>query len=77
MLTKFLFLGEGCGLFFWRGGGGSADFNFLGVGIFSELEYGTSLATPTSSSLVNSDLPYPMVWPVPRPWSETMVSIPL
>ena len=21
--------------------------------------------------------PYPMVWPVPRPWSETMVSIPL
>ena len=21
--------------------------------------------------------PYPMVWPLPRPWSETMVSIPL
>ena len=20
--------------------------------------------------------PYPMVWPLPRPWSETMVSIP-
>ena len=28
--------------------------------------------------LANSDLPpYPMVWPLPRPWSETMVSIPL
>ena len=21
--------------------------------------------------------PYPMVWPLPRPWSKTMVSIPL
>ena len=25
----------------------------------------------------NQIYPYPMVWPLPRPWSETMVSIPL
>ena len=42
--------------------------SFGGVQNFRESAFSGTFSSPHAQS---PDLPYPMVWPLPRPWSET------
>ena len=62
---------------------GALFFANMGVGvvrIIFRVHHGRSDARRLNFVLVHGGHrinPYPMVWPLPRPWSENMVSIPL